>query len=120
VRALREAVLGEGGRDAAEGGAMSKTSRSQNETFMQEFFGRDAGCDGDVEIGHVTLRLGGDFLGDVADWIKEQLQPADVFDDGQLASWAEDWAKGQAPADVFGESELAEWAEANGYEKKED
>lgn len=69
---------------------------------------------------------------DVAvEWIKQNLSPGDVFDDGQIADHARanieidtiysenniiGWVQGNLdPSDVFSDRELSSWAEANGY-----
>jgi hypothetical protein len=49
------------------------------------------------------------------DWIKDNLEPEDVFDYSTLEGWVIDHVE----VSHFPEDELREWAEANGYTKPE-
>ena len=53
------------------------------------------------------------FLDCVLDWIKENLDPDDVFDDDELIAWTR---RNTRPDDVFDSDTLGNWAEENGYE----
>ncbi len=52
------------------------------------------------------------FFDCVIDWIKDNLEPDDVFDDDELIEWTR---KNASPDDVFDSDTLGEWAEDNGY-----
>ena len=53
-------------------------------------------------------------LDDAIDWIKNNLEPDDVFDETTLERWAIDYVKVEA----MPQDELEAWAEANGYTKQ--
>ncbi len=53
-----------------------------------------------------------DLLDTVIDWIKENLNPDDVFDADIIDSWC---GENSTPDDVFSDGALGRWAENNGY-----
>ena len=60
-----------------------------------------------------------DLLDDAIEWIKDELQPEEVFDASELADWAEDnLSAHRDPDDIFDDSVLGKWAEENGYVEK--
>ena len=56
------------------------------------------------------------FDGDaVIEWVKENYNPSDVFDERELKSHVrENWT----PEQIYTEGELAEWARLNGWVKE--
>lgn len=62
----------------------------------------------------VETKLSGSALGEAINWIKENLDPDDVFEEDLLLKFA----AGYIPSDVFTEKDLQDWAENNGYTKE--
>jgi hypothetical protein len=60
-------------------------------------------------------------LEDFVDWIRDNLEPEEVFNEHNLESWAESNGRisvdNMDPEDVFGAIDLQDWAERNGYTK---
>lgn len=73
---------------------MTSTSPKQDRDFLEKIIGTQV-------------------LEDAIEWMKDNLEPSDIFDDKDLISYA----SGQKPEKVFTQSELEEWAEENGYVK---
>jgi len=57
--------------------------------------------------------LSEDFLDNAIQWIKENLEINDVFDEDDIIEFAESYGM----IDPNNEDEMAEWAASNGYEK---
>jgi hypothetical protein len=61
-------------------------------------------------------------LDDFVDWIRDNLEPEEVFSETRLESWAETNGRinvdNMDPEDVFGAIDLQDWAERNGYTKE--
>ena len=61
-------------------------------------------------------------IDDLIDWIRDNLEPEEVFSEAQLESWAETNGRisvdNMDPEDVFGAIDLQDWAERNGYIKE--
>ena len=55
------------------------------------------------------------FLGDVTDWVRDNLNPDEVFPSGQLKKFVSDIF---SPDEVYPQAELEKWAEQNGYQKR--
>lgn len=53
-------------------------------------------------------------LDEAIDWIKNELNPHEIFDKNQLI----DWASGEEPDEIFSKEQLEAWAESNGYVKE--
>ncbi len=70
------------------------TTEKQDEDFLKEV------------IGTSTLELS-------IEWIKDNLEVQDVFDDKEIIGYVSN----MKPDDVFNISDLEEWAESNGFTK---
>lgn len=57
--------------------------------------------------------FGREILAEVLTWIQDNLEPEQVFDEGELVSWAD--RSDLQPEDLFSADELAIWAEGNGW-----
>jgi hypothetical protein len=60
--------------------------------------------------------VGSGLLENAIEWIGQNLEPEQVFDEAKLRSSVQ---SNSTPGDVFTEKELAEWAEQNGYVQPE-
>lgn len=58
--------------------------------------------------------IGNGLLESAIDWIKDNIDPQEVFGEKELLSWASNYS----PEEVFSESTLETWAESNGYTKE--
>lgn len=59
--------------------------------------------------------IGNGLLESSIDWIKDNIDPKEVYGEKDLREWA---AENFEPSDIFKESELESWAESNGYTKE--
>jgi hypothetical protein len=59
------------------------------------------------------VKMSSSTLDNAIEWIKDNLNPGDVFEEKKLL----EFAAGYMPNDVFPEIELRKWAEDNGYTK---
>ena len=55
------------------------------------------------------------FFDDIVDWVGNNLDPSDVFDEKELNEWATD---NNFVEDIYDEDYLIDWAETNGYIKE--
>lgn len=60
------------------------------------------------------IEFGSAFLDDVVGWIRDNLEPGDVFSNKVLETWAEKWAQEQQQWI----SDPDDWALSNGYIKE--
>jgi hypothetical protein len=63
---------------------------------------------------YIEAKVEDSALGNAIEWIKNNLDPDDVFEEKKLL----EFAAGYMPNDVFPEIELRKWAEDNGYSKE--
>ena len=66
--------------------------------------------------------FGGVFLESIIEWIAENVDPEDVFEDRQLRDWAENnnfVSAGDVDVHHCQEIDLETWAEDNGYVKED-
>ena len=54
------------------------------------------------------------FFDSVVEWIKDNLDPDEVFSQRHLTEWIKD---NLCPEEIFDDEVLAEWAIANGYKE---
>lgn len=61
----------------------------------------------------INALISTDLLDQAIDWVKDNLEPADVYGDDVIVGLNQKYD----PQDIFTKDQLESWAEDNGYEK---
>jgi len=79
---------------------------------------------GDIEMANhfsdkINTKFGQSFLGDISDFVRDNSDPTDLYDDGALIKAVQS-IRGLTPEDIFNGAELEHWALEMGYVMAED